>query len=48
MLDVKWKKKVNVITTIIEYAWICLSKQDSKYTLGPKYAKILNMTKFWI
>ena len=28
-----------------EYA---LYKQDSEYALGPKYAKILNMEKFWI
>ena len=26
----------------------CLYKQDSKYVLGAKYAKILNMAKFWI
>ena len=25
-----------------------LYKQDSQYTAGPKYTKILNMTKFWI
>ena len=31
-----------------EYAWMCLYKQDSKYASGPKYAKILNMAKFWI
>ena len=30
-----------------EYAWMYLNKQDSKYTSGPKYAKILNMVKFW-
>ena len=43
----KWKKKVNVISIIInEYAWMGLNKQDSEYVLGPKYAKILKMTKF--
>ena len=31
-----------------EYAWMCLDKQDSEYALGPKYAKILNIGKFWI
>ena len=43
----KWKKKVNVIITIIiEYAWMCLNKKDSEHASGPKYAKILNMTGF--
>ena len=27
---------------------MCLNKQDSEYTLDHKYAKILNMAKFWI
>ena len=27
---------------------MCLYKQDSEFTSGPKYAKILNMVKFWI
>ena len=29
---------------------MCLNvpKQDSEYALGHKYAKILNMAKFWI
>ena len=41
------KKKVNVnVTVIIEYVWMCLNKHDSKYALGPKYAKMLNMEKF--
>ena len=31
-----------------EYPWMSLYKQGSEYALGPKYAKILNMTKFWI
>ena len=31
-----------MITIIIEYAWMCLHKQDFKYALGLKYAKILN------
>ena len=31
-----------------EYDWICLKKQDSEYALGPTYARILNMTRFWI
>ena len=30
-----------------EYAWLSRNKQDSEYALGPKYAKILNMAKFW-
>ena len=38
-----WKKKFNV-----EYAWMCLNKQDSEYVLGPTYAKNLNMAKFWM
>ena len=36
------------VTTIIEYVWICLNKQGSEFSLGPRYAKILNMAKFWI
>ena len=42
--------KVNVIITIIEYAWyawMCPFEQDSEYALGPKYARILNTAKFW-
>ena len=42
--------KVNVIITIIEYAWyawVCPFEQDSEYVLGSKYAKILNTAKFW-
>ena len=31
-----------------EYAWMCLNKQDFQYTSGPKYAKVLNIAKFWI
>ena len=35
-----------------KYAWICLNlsryEQDSEYTSGPKYAKILNVTGFSI
>ena len=31
-----------------EYAWVFLNKQDSKYAYGTKYAKTLNLTKFWI
>ena len=31
-----------------EYAWICLNKQNSEYATALKYAKILNMAKFWI
>ena len=30
------------------YAWMRLYEQDSKYTLVPKYAKFLNVVKFWI
>ena len=30
-----------------EYAWMCLNKMDSEYALGPKYAKSLDMAKFW-
>ena len=26
---------------------MCLNKQYSEYASGPKYAKILNMAKFW-
>ena len=33
---------------MFKYAWMCLHKQDSEYALGPKYAKIPNMEKFWI
>ena len=29
-----------------EYDWMWLNQQDSEYALGPKYAKILNMTEF--
>ena len=36
------------LSNIPEYAWICPYNQDSEYTLGPNYAKILNMAKFWI
>ena len=31
-----------------EYTWKWLNKQDSEYVLGPKCAKILNMTGFSI
>ena len=31
-----------------EYAWMCLYKQDSEYASGSKYAKLLNIAKFWI
>ena len=34
-----------LIAIIIEYAWMCLYKLDSKYALGPKYAKILKILK---
>ena len=30
-----------------EYAWICLNKPDSEYASGTKYAKTVNMTRFW-
>ena len=33
---------------MLEYASMCLYKQDSEYASGPKHAKILNITKFWI
>ena len=37
-----------IITIIMpEYAWVFLNKQDSEYDYN-KYAKILNLTKFWI
>ena len=26
----------------------CLYKQNSEYALDPKYAKILNIAKFWM
>ena len=44
----KSKMKVNVVITIIEYTWMCLYKHDSKYALGPRYAKTLNIAKSWI
>ena len=52
-VTLKWKKKVNVIITIItEYAWIYLnmSKQTGFwiYSSGPKYTKTLNMAHLWI
>ena len=31
-----------------EYDWMCLNKQGFEYAYDPKYAKILNMAKFWI
>ena len=31
-----------------QYTWMCLYKEDSEHALGHKYAKILNMAKFWI
>ena len=41
------KKTANVIITIIiEYAWICINKQDSEFPWGPKYGKVLNMARF--
>ena len=36
------------MTLIIEYAWVCLYRQNYEYASGPKYAKILNMLKFRI
>ena len=36
------------MSNIPECAWMWLYKQDSEYASGPKYAKILNMAKFWI
>ena len=30
-----------------EYTWMGPNKQDSEYASGPKYAKILNVDKFW-
>ena len=36
------------LSNMPEYAWMCLYKQDSEYALGPKYAKILDIAKFWI
>ena len=38
----------DIITIIIEYAWMCLYKQDSEYTSGPTCAKILNMANLWM
>ena len=35
-----------IITIITEYGWICLNR-NSEYA-HTKYAKILNLTKFWI
>ena len=31
-----------------EYFWKCPNKQGSEYTPNAKYAKILNIAKFWI
>ena len=31
-----------------KYASMCQNKQDCEHTWSPKYAKILNMAKFWI
>ena len=31
-----------------EYFWMYINKQDSEDVSGPKYAKILNIEKFWI
>ena len=31
-----------------EFGWMCLCKYDSEYTSGLKYAKLLNVAKFWI
>ena len=31
-----------------EYTWMCLNEQDSECDWGLKYAKLLNMAKFWI
>ena len=31
-----------------KYTWMYLYKQHSEYASGHKYAKILNMAKFWI
>ena len=46
------KNKLNVIidklNIIIEFAWMCLYKQNSEYASGPKYLKSLNMEKFLI
>ena len=33
---------------MLEYAWMCLTKQDSEFALDPKYVKLLRMAKFWI
>ena len=50
MTDYSEKNKVNIISLLNmpEYVWMCLNKQDSEYASGPKYAKILNITAFWI
>ena len=33
------------LLNVPEYPWMCLNKQDSEFSSGPKYAKILNMAK---
>ena len=43
----KWKKRKLMFVSlssmnIPEYSWMVLYKQDSEYTSGPKYGKILN------
>ena len=40
------KKNNVIITTTIEYAWMCQYKQDTEYASDAEYAKILNMAKF--
>ena len=35
-----------IITIIIEYACMCQNRQNFEYAYEPKYAKVLNMTKF--
>ena len=46
-LRLKWKKKVNIITTIIiEYTWIGLNQQASEYVSSLKHAKMGKLLKF--
>ena len=60
LLKLRWKlckikvkkKKLMLLqlslSNMSECAWMYQYKQDSEYAWGHKYAKILNMAKFWI
>ena len=48
MKNVKKRKLMLSLLNMLEFALMCLNKQDSEYILSLKFAKILNMGKFWI